>query len=51
MLRKRFTADAKDAKAHSAPLHTNIVDRRGVARSENDWAMTRRGEAKRQQIS
>ncbi|KAF8489787.1 DUF887-domain-containing protein [Russula emetica] len=41
-LRKRFTA--KDTKAHSAPQHTDVVDRHGVARSENDRAMTRRGE-------
>jgi hypothetical protein len=48
-IRKRFTA--KDTKAHSAPQHTNIVDRHAVAKSENYRTMTRRGEAKRQHIS
>ena len=48
-IRKRFTA--KDTKAHSAPQPTNVVDRHGVAKGENDRAMTRRGQAKRQHIS
>ena len=48
-IRKRFVP--KDTKAHSASQHTNVVGRHGAAKSENERAMTRRGEAKRQHIS
>jgi hypothetical protein len=47
-LQKRFTA--KDTKAHSAPQHTTVVDRRGAARSEGERVVTRRGEARRQPL-
>jgi len=45
-LQKRFTE--KDTKAVSAPQHKNTLDRHGVARTESERVMTRRGEAKRQ---
>ena len=45
-LQKRFSE--KNTKAVSAPQHTNTIERHGVARTEGERVMTRRGEAKRQ---